>query len=219
MSDYAKTLHLYGPKGSHQFMYTIRNLITGMPIKLEVHEVNQGTIIDNPEWQVEAFPVYHDCPALGYSFIIKEKRRLDKAKLKKLKLPNIPQLGQLAQGKTITWNGKTIKPSQVCYQEPGRKVTLILDTGHNTNLAKHAQDANLLITEASFAEEETDKAHEYHHLTSSQAAQIAKQAQAQALILTHISQRYEHQPERLVKEAKKIFKNVKATKDFDTITL
>lgn len=219
MSDYAKTLHLYGPRGTTHFMHTIAQLMGRIPIKLEVHEVGPGTIINTPEWSVEAFAVHHDCPALGYSFIIKEKTRLDKAKLKKLKLPNTPQLGQLAAGKAITLNGKTIKPSQVTYQEPGRKVTLILDTGFHPDLAKHAKNANLLISEASFAQEETEKAKEYHHLTAPQAASLAKQAQAQALLLTHISQRYEHKPEILVKEAKKVFKNVKAAKDFDVITL
>lgn len=219
MSDYAKTLHLYGPKGSNHFMHAITQLMTGMPIKLEVHEINPGVIMETPEWSVEAFSVHHDCPALGYSFIIKEKTRLDKAKLKKLKLPNTPQLGQLAAGKTITINGKTIKPSQVTYQEPGRKVTIILDTGFHPHLAKHAQDANLLITEASFAQEETEKAKEYHHLTAAQAAQIAKQAKAKALMLTHISQRYEHRTDLLIKEAKKVFKNVKAANDFDVLTL
>ncbi|MBM3230367.1 ribonuclease Z [Candidatus Pacearchaeota archaeon] len=219
MSDYAKTLHLYGPKGSVHFMHTISQLITGMPIKIEVHEVTPGTIVETPEWKIEAFAVYHECPALGYSFIIKEKTRLDKTKLKKLKLPNIPQLGQLAVGKAITVNGKTIKPSQVTYQEPERKVTVILDTGYKPILAEHAKGAQLLITEASFAQEETDKAQEYHHLTSTQAANIAKQAKAQALMLTHISQRYEHRTDLLLKEAKKVFKNTQTAKDFDSLTL
>ncbi len=219
MSDYAKTLHLYGPKGTARFMHTITELINRLPIKIEVHEVHAGTIIETPEWEVGAFPVHHDCPAVGYSFTIKEKTRLDKAKLKKLKLPNIPQLGQLAAGKNISFKGKTIKASSVTYTEPGKQVTIILDTGFHPTLAEHAKGANLLISEASFADEETEKAKEYHHLTASQAAQVAKHAKAQALILTHISQRYEHKPELLVKEAKKVFKNVRAAKDFDVITL
>jgi ribonuclease Z len=219
MSDYQKTLHLFGPLGTKHFMQAIKTLITGMPIKLEVYEILRGTILETEDCKIEAWQVHHDCPALAYTFTIKEKRRLDKEALKKSKLPNIPLLGQLAQGKDIVYQGKKYYAKEYTYTEPGRKIAIILDTGNHPDLPRIAQDADLLITEASFAEAEKEKANEYHHLTSSQAAQIAKQAQAKALMLTHISPRYEHQPERLIKEAKKIFKNVKAAQDFDVITL
>lgn len=219
MSDYQKTLHIYGPHGTKQAMHVIRQLIHHINIPHEIHEVTPGTVINTPEYEIQASLAYHDCPALTYSFIIKEKKRLDKAKLKKYKLPNSPLLGQLAAGKDVEYKGKKIKASTVTYQEPARKVSIILDTAYNEKLIAHAQDSTLIVCESSFSKEETEKAKEYCHLTAEQAATIAKKAKADSLILTHISQRYEHKPDKILKEAKRIFKNTRIAKDGDSIVL
>lgn len=219
MSDYQKTLHLFGPPGTKHFLHIIRELITGLPIKLEVYEVTRGTILETEELKLEAWPVHHDCPALAYTCTIKEKTRLDKDALKKSKLPNTPLLGELAQGKDILYQGKKIRAKEYTYTEPGKKVAIILDTSDHPSLIQIAQGADILVSEASFADADEEKAREYHHLTASQAATIAKHAGVHALALTHISQRYEHKPELLVKEAQKIFKNTKAVNDFEVITL
>jgi len=87
------------------------------------------------------------------------------------------------------------------------------------NAVKLAKDSDLLICEATFSDEEQEKAAEYKHLTAAQAATIAKKAKAKRLILTHISQRYEHNLSVIEKEAKKIFKNTQIVKDFDIITI
>lgn len=217
MSDYKKTLKIYGPSGTKHFISIIEQLIGRLKINLEVHEISSGSIIKTNEIDIESLPMHHDTPTLAYSINLKDKIRLDKRKLKKFNIPNSPLLKQLQQGKDILINNRKIKASQVTYIEKGKKLACILDTGMNTNALAIAKDADLLICESSFSKEEADKAKEYLHLTATDAATIAKKAKAKALILTHISQRYEHNLKKIENEARKIFKNTKVAKDFDSI--
>ncbi|MBI3333938.1 ribonuclease Z [Candidatus Pacearchaeota archaeon] len=217
MSDYRKTLHLYGPHGTKYFISLIQQLMGKLRIQLEVHEVSPGKIIDEPEFFIEAAAMHHDTPTLAYALIIKDKRRLNKQKLKKLKIPNSPMIKELQRGKDIVLNGRKIRASQVSYIEKGKKLACILDTGMNAHAVQLAKEADLLICESSFSEEETEKAKEYFHLTAGDAATIAKKAKAKALILTHISQRYEHNLKKIENEARKIFKNTRIARDLDVI--
>jgi ribonuclease Z len=123
------------------------------------------------------------------------------------------------KGKSIRHNGKTISPKSLCYKEKGRKITFILDTADNKNTTKIAKNSDLLISEASFLDSEKLKAQDYLHLTAKQAATIAKKSKSQALILTHISQRHEHNESEILEEAKSVFKNTKIASDFDKIII
>ncbi len=218
MSNYNKTLKLYGPKGIKNYIYKIKE-IANIDIPLEIHEVENQIFLDNPEYCIETSSMSHTSPANAYSFIIKDKRRLDKNKLKKLKLPNSPLIKSLQEGKNIIHNNKKIKASQISYIEKGKKITIILDTKLNQNAISLAKDSDILITESSFSIEDKDQAEKFKHLTATDAATIAKKAKAKRLILTHISQRYEHNPSIIEKEAKKLFKNVSIAKDFDTLII
>ncbi len=219
LSNYQKTLKVYGPKGTNRYIQLIQELIIDFRIKLEVHEIGAGTIVDEKDFKVEAADMRHTRPTLAYSLILKDKIRLDKTKLKKLKIPNSPIIRELQKGKDITLNGKKIKASQVAYLEKGKKITIILDTAFNQNAIHLAKNSDILVSESSFSKEDADKAEQFKHMTSVQAAQIAKKSKSKKLILTHISQRYEHHPEIIEKEAKKIFKNTKLVKDFDSFKI
>ncbi|MEK6892707.1 MAG: ribonuclease Z [Nanoarchaeota archaeon] len=219
MSEYNKTLKVYGPIGTKRFFSLIESLILGFKIKMEIHEVSSGIFIEEKDFFIESLPMQHGIQTNAYSFVIKNKIRLDKKKLKKFKLPNSPLLGELQHGKDIVFNGKKIKAKDVSYLEKGKKVSFILDTILNENAFKLAKDADLLVCESSFSSEEKERAKEYQHLTAADAAAIAKKAKAKKLILTHISQRYEHMPKIIEKEAKKIFKNVQLVKDFDVVVV
>lgn len=217
MTDYQKILQIYGPKGTKNFISLLENLVK-IQIRIEVHEVS-GKFIDENEFFIEAKPMSHGTPTFAYSFIIKDKLRLDRAKLKKLKLPNSPLLGKLQKGEDVIFDGKKIKASSVSYFEKGRKASFILDTAFNENAVSLAKDSNLLICESSFGEEEKELARERLHLTASDAARIAKESKSEKLVLTHISQRYEHFPKIILDEAKKIFKKTELAKDFDVFEI
>ncbi len=217
MNDYKKTLKIYGPKGTYYYMKLLKESFK-IKISLEVYEVNRK-FIDEKEFFIEANPMKHNIETLAYAFVIKDKIRFDKQKLKKFRILNMPILGKLKLGKSIIFNGKKIKAKDVSYIEKGKKVSFILDTALNNNTIKIAKNSDLLICESSFSKIEEKKAREYMHLTSTDAASIAKKAKVKKLILTHISQRYEKNPKIILEEAKKIFKNVSLAKDFDVVEI
>jgi ribonuclease Z len=217
MNEYKKTLYIYGPKGITKQISLLKQLFK---IKIETKEKEVfGKFLEHNEFYLEAKQMDHGLPSLAYSFVIKNQIRLDKKKLKKLKLPNSPLLGKLKQGKDIAFEGKKIKAKDVSIIEKGKKITFIFDTLPNSNAISLAKNSDLLICEASFSKEEKEKAHKYLHLTATDAATIAKKAKVKKLILTHISQRYEKNPDKLKEEAKIIFKDVSLVKDFDIIEI
>jgi ribonuclease Z len=158
----------------------------------------------------------HGAPCLAYSFKEKDKIRIDKKKLEKLKLPNSPLIHQLQQGKDIEFQGKKIKAKDITYEEKGKKITFILDTGINKEMLKASENADLLICESTFlddSDEGKELARDYKHLTAKQSAETAKQADCKKLILTHLSQRYENKEKLILAEAKKIFKDTIIAED------
>lgn len=217
LNGYSKTLQIYGPKGTERMTNLYLNMFVGKgdQLKIKVNEVSPGKIIDEKEFQVDCAEMSHDTPCLAYSFTIKKKNRLDKKKLEKLKLPqNSPLIGELVSGKTIEINKKKIDGKKLIYTEPQRKITYMMDTTKNENTAKLAADSDVLICESTYAEAEEEIAIEHGHLTSKQAAEIAKKSKSKKLFLMHLSQRYEN-PKQILEEAKKIFKNTIVAEDFD----
>ena len=139
--------------------------------------------------------------------------------MKKVKKFNIPighLLGKLQQGMPIEYNGKKINAEDVTYVEQGKKVAFITDTVLCNNCYKIAQDADLLICEATYSSKLVDKSEEYGHMTAKQAAQVSNKANVKKLI--HFSARYKNTQE-LEEDARNIFDNVICAKDFMRIEL
>lgn len=219
LTDFKGKIILYGPENTSEFLPAIKKLSTNFNLNLEVHEVKDGIILNTKDFCIESKRMLHGIPTNAYSIIIKDRIHLDKKKLRKLKLPNSPLLKQLQQGKDITINNKKIKASQVTYKEKGKKLTIILDTIFNENAVQLAKNSDILISESAFSQEEAQRAREYKHMTAQEAATIAKKAKVKKLILTHLSQRYEHNPKIIEKQAKKIFKNTILAKDFNEFVI
>ncbi|MFH0808126.1 MAG: ribonuclease Z [archaeon] len=222
LNGYNKKLEIYGPKGSKEWVQKYLDLVgmRGQDLDLKVVEVKNGIVFDCEEYYVECAEMDHDCPAVGYSFVIREKRRLDKEKLVKLKIPNSPLLAELAKGKVVEIGGKKFDGKKLLYVEEARKVSFIMDTRMNEDAIKLAKDADLLVCEATFSKEESlellgDRA----HLSSVEAAGIAKKAKVTALALVHLSQRYEGIPKVILGEAKEVFENVIVPEDLESVEL
>jgi len=220
LNNYSKTLHIYGPKNTRRFLKAILNTFMFVgKIKIEVHEVDSGKIFENEDFSIVAERMKHSTYCLAYSFIEKDKRKIKKEFIKKI--PGI-LLGKLQKNKSIKFNNKVISPEQATFLVPGKKITFILDTLYNENCVNIAKNSDILVSEATFlASEHTQKAEERFHLTAKQAGEIAKKAKVKALILTHISQRYakKSEQEKILCEAKKIFKNTRLAEDFMNIEL
>lgn len=221
LNGYNRELKLYGPKGTKQMMSLYLELFIGRgnKLNLSVYEFDSGKIFENEDFIIESEQMNHNTPELAYSFSIKEKNRLDKKKLAKFKIPNGPMIGELKQGKTVEFNGKKIHGKDLIYNEEAKKISFIMDTKLNPNCNKIAKDSDILICESTYSAEEKELAEEHFHLTCEQAANLAKQAKAKKLILTHLSQKHEAHPDLILKEAKKIFKNTVIAEDLMKINI
>ncbi len=222
LNHYNKTLYIYGPKGTKKFINEIFKTFIGVKvIKMQVNEVS-GKFLKTKDFEITALPLNHDAPCNGYLFEEKDKLRINRDKLARIKIPNIPELAKLTQKKNIKYQNKTINYKDITYLEKGKKISLILDTGLCNNIKKLTKNSNLAILESTFLEESLNGeklAKEYKHLTAKQAGKIAKQNNVKQLILTHISQRYEKNPELLLNEAKSVFPNTKLVNDFDKVEI
>lgn len=217
MSEYSRTLKIYGPAGTKRHFEYLEKLYYPFKIKHEIHE--SPSQVKEKEFMIEALSMQHGIHTLAYAFTIKDKRRIDKKKLAKLNVSNSPLLAKLQDNKSVTIDGKKLSPKTLTYLQKGKKIAIILDTLPNANTIKIAKNADLLICESTFSAQEEAVAADHKHLTSTQAATIAKKAKAQALVLTHISQRYEHQPQLLLHEAKTVFKNTSLAEEFKKIVI
>lgn len=213
LNNYSKTLEIYGPIGTKQFMERIMAMFVNREqIRINIHEINSGNVVETEDYVISCENMEHGTPTLAYSFSEKSKIRIDKIKLKKLKLPDSPLLGKLKKGKDIVINGKKIKARDVTYSEKGRKISIVLDTGINSNIVKIAKGADLMICEATYFDEE-ELAKKYRHLTLNQAVDFAKKSNSKKLALMHLSQKYEIKEKMFLAAAKKKFKNVLVAED------
>jgi len=229
LNGYNGELIIYGPKGSREkfqemvapylgFYWDVSRRM-GNKFDIVVKEMGEGVVLNEKDFFIKAIGVDHNCPALAYLFVVKEKSRLDKEKLAKLKLGNSPLVGELAKGRVVKVDGKRVDGKKLIYKEEERRVVFIMDTKANDCLAKFAKGADVLVSEATHSKEDQKIADEHKHLTSVDAAKIAKKARVGSLVLTHLSQRYDAVPKVILNEAKKVFGKVRVVEDLDKIVV
>ncbi len=216
LSGYNKTVYIYGPKGTKQYMKEMMKVFKFQEkYKIEIEEA-KGKFFETSDFYLEAGSMKHGPPTNAYNFVIKDKIRIDKNKLKKSKLPMGPLLQKLKQGKDISYKNKKYKAKDLTYVDKGKKISFVLDTIMHDKIISFAKNSDLLVCEASFGKELKEQAKEHLHLTSEQAATIAKKSKVGKLILTHISGRYEKNMKKILNESKKIFKNSFLVNDLDS---
>ena len=217
-SEYKKTLEIFGPKGIKKILENFLEISkTKLNFKIIIKEVS-GKFFENQDFYLETESMKHGTPTNAYNFVIKDKFRIDKKKLKKTKISG-PILKNLKEGKNITYKNKKYKAKDFLYSEKGKKISIVLDTLYNEKIVPFTKNADLLICESSFSSKNNKEAKEHLHLTAEECGKIAKKSKAKKLILTHISQRYEMNLKELINDAKNNFKNVKIASDFDRIEI
>jgi ribonuclease Z len=174
-----------------------------------------GKFSDEEDFYLEAGRAFHGIPTNCYSFVKKGMVRIDKNKLKKMKVPQGKHLQDLKNMKDIVVEGKKYKWKELTYSDEDIKVSFILDSAYDKSFVQFAKDSNVLVCESSFDDELKEKAKEHMHMTAKQAAEIAKASKSKRLILTHISQRYEADLKKLLNESKKVFKESYIANDLD----
>jgi len=200
-------LLVYGPRGTARRM---EGLGCNYPF-LKVKEVGEGVVYKGEGFSVRAFAVAHGRNALGYVFEEEEGRNFDKAKCDSLGIKGI-MFRELEQKGVVSVGKKKVKIEEVTRPKKGRKIVYTGDTKVCNAVVEAAKGADLLIHEGTFAEERRKEADEREHATAADAAKVAKKAKAKRLIITHISNRYE-KADRLLKEAREIFKNSEIAHD------
>lgn len=219
LSGYTKTLHIYGPKGfKRNFEEMLRLFHFEKNYKINVEEVS-GKFFENEDFYLEASHLEHTIPCNGYSFVEKSTIRIDKSKLKKYKIKEGPHLQEIKKGKDILYEGKKYKSKDLTFTAEGKKITFIVDTRYKKELSEFAKDSDLLVAESTFSEDLEKEAQEKMHLTSKQAAEIAKKSKSKKLVLIHLSARYEGNTKQILEEAKKIFKDTIIPKDLDSLEI
>ncbi|MFT4312950.1 MAG: ribonuclease Z [Candidatus Woesearchaeota archaeon] len=216
--DTEKTLHIYGPIGTKTYLEHLQKSSASVPeIDLHVHELEPHKkptrFFENTDYALEYISLEHGVPTIGFSFIQKDKRRIMPQKLKEYNIVPGPHLTKIQEGKSITYNEKEFKPDDISYIVPGKKITYALDSAYCEEIVSLAQNAYILITEATYTQKHEENAQKFSHMTSAQAAQVAELAQVEKLILTHISQRYTDL-ETLEQEAKVLFSHTIIAHDF-----
>ncbi|MFH8132190.1 MAG: MBL fold metallo-hydrolase, partial [Candidatus Aenigmatarchaeota archaeon] len=171
-------------------------------------------IDETEDYQIFSIPAFHSIPSVAYAFKEKDRWSIDSKKIKELGLKRGYWLKKLKKCGKAEYKGKEIRIEEVANLKKGLKVVYTGDTKPCDNIVKISEDADLLIHDGTFLEEESGKA----HADVKQAARIAKKANVKQLILTHISRRYTDAKE-LEENAKKIFENTKVAHDFMKVVL
>ena len=220
LNDRELPLHIYGPKGMIKLVNQLLTLGYFSPnYKIISHEVDEGSILDFNDYTISIIRVKHGVPTIAYC--LEEKMRpgkFNKPKALKLGIPEGPLFSKLQRGEEITLeNGKKIKPNMVLGPpRKGRKIVISGDTNPIEKMIDFAKNADVLIHEATFDSSFEDISSSYGHSTAKQAANIAKKANVDKLLLNHISPRY-LDSNIIQNEAREVFKNSYAVKDFQEI--
>jgi ribonuclease Z len=186
------------------------------PMPLTLHEIKPGTFFEADDFTVTAFPVTHRGPdCLGYAFESRARRPFLPEKADALGVPFGPERRTLVEGGSITLpDGKRVTPDDVLGPlTKGAKLVIVGDTGRTDNLLEVAKDADALVIESTYLEEEAEMARQFSHMTARGAAELAVRAGVKKLILTHISRRYREKD--VIKEAQAVFPSAVVARDFD----
>ena len=215
-------LTIYGPKGLNKIKDAIYGFgYCAINFPVDFIEISSGIIIDNDEYTITSQQVKHNVLSLAYSIEEKKKPRFLREKAIELGVPIGPDFGKLHNGEEVEVDGKIIKPEQVLGPaRTGIKISYSGDTKPCEEMIYLARESTILIHEATFLKKDKMNAEEYGHSTSIDAAQIALESNSKQLILTHFSTRYDYEyNDKLLSEAKEIFKNTKIAKDLMKIEI
>jgi ribonuclease Z len=209
MADRHETMHLFCPRASGRVLEQALSLgLQGARFPTEIHELKDGEVVKREGYEIQAFRVDHRVPALGYALVEPERPgRFDVEKARALAIPEGPFFGKLQRGETVTLpDGRGIAASEVVGpRRPGRKLVYSGDTRPCATTLAAAAGADLLIHEATFGDEEAERALETSHSTAREAARLAREAGVRRLMLTHFSSRYDLEAGILARQAREEF--------------
>ena len=210
-----RPLIVYGPQGLRALFDTLRPIVGRLTFPVELVELEPNEELERDGYRIAAYATDHGISALGYA-LVEDPRpgAFDPELARQLGVTPGPDFGRLQDGETV--NG--VRPDQVMGdQRRGRRLVLAGDSAPCDMTRLVAFEADLLVHEATFLDEEADRAAETRHSTARQAAELAAAAGVRMLALTHISPRYGGKEVR--DEARAAFENTVVPRDFDRIEI
>jgi ribonuclease Z len=203
-------LTIFSPPGLQEIV-ELQLAVAGsrIPYPLHFHTITgAGTLIETTKFKVSCFPTQHRIPCYGFTISEnKAPRKINKEKVIAAEIP-FHFYDELKKGFDYeTKTGELIKNETITDPaSPNKKYVYTADTILDMNLVAHAMDANLLYHEATYLQDQSQKAAERFHATTTQAATIAKEASVKRLLIGHFSSKYES-IENHVQEARTVFAN------------
>jgi ribonuclease Z len=199
-------LVLHGPAPAKRLLNQAVHLgVDQLGFPLEILEVKDGDVVRRNGYSVRAVGVQHRINALGY--VLEEETRAGRFNLEQARALGVregPDFGRLQRGESVVaLDGKTVQPSEVMGpSRPGRKLVLSGDTRPCEAMVEAARNADILVHESTFSDDDQARALETRHSTAREAGRVAHQASARRLILTHLSSRYDTDFARLLAQAR-----------------
>lgn len=210
-------LVVWGPGGSIE---TLRSVVgiggDRFPFPLQIRELPAGATVRFDGYEIRAFATDHAPESTGLALVEDDRLgRFDVARAAELGVPEGPLFGRLHRGEAVELvDGRLVRPEEVVgAPRPGRRLVYSSDTRPTREVERAAAGADLLIHEATFSEEERDRAVATRHATAREAGEVAAGAGVVRLVLTHFSARHSEQPRRLVREAREVFATATAAED------
>jgi ribonuclease Z len=213
-------LTLYGPPGLRELIGALRRIFGRLTYGVEIVELRAGDVLERDGYELRPLAVRHSAASLGYALVEHERPgRFDVETADRLGVPSGPARGLLQRGEPVTLpDGRVVQATEVLGPaRPGRKVVLSGDTAPVQSVVDAAAGADLLVHEATFCEDEAERARQTDHSTARDAAEVARDAGVKLLALTHISNRYSGGD--VEREAREVFADTVVPRDFDTIEL
>jgi ribonuclease Z len=212
-------LTVYGPPGLVDLFGALKRIFGKLTYDLHLQELRPGDVLERDGYNLVAFAPAHGMSSVGYALIEGPRPgRFDVEAADALGVEP-PQRGLLQRGEAIELeDGRVVTPDAVLGPpRPGRKLVIAGDTAPSPVVLEAAREAEVLVHEATFLDEERDRARETAHSTALDAAELAREADVTLLALTHLSNRY-FGPE-VAREARTIFPETVVPKDFDVIDI
>lgn len=211
-------LRLWGPRGATRTLRRAEEFgMDRLSFPLEVRELEPEQCVGRSDYDIVPFPVDHrGARALGYALVEHDRKgRFNPDLARELGIPEGPLWGEIHRGRSVSLDdGRVIEPSVlVGPARPGRRVVITGDTRPSATTVAAARGADLLVHEATFGDEEGERAVETGHSTAREAAQVAHEAGVGTLLLTHFSARYSRDAGDLGREAREVFANTLVGKD------
>jgi ribonuclease Z len=209
-NDREDPLAIHAPRGTRRELKSLVHALGNRPsFSVRINEVGDGDVAYRAdEYEVRAFATDHDTRSVGYALVEDDRKgRFDRERAEELGVPVGPAFSKLHDGEPVELeDGTVVDPGQVVGEpRPGRSIVYTGDTRPTTATIEAADEPDLLIHDATFADDRADRAADTAHSTARQAAEIANRAGASRLALMHLSSRYAGHASAHLEEAREVF--------------